>query len=123
MFHTFRMNKLNVGVTDKARGEAYFRDNEKIDQVFQVLRKFVPQHEIAVEKAKGLQEGVSVTAPLRQVNTADRVELGASVTRDDYLFVDKDAASVAPSRGSAGSEGDTVTEDAQHETIASKEAS
>ncbi|KAK3244057.1 hypothetical protein CYMTET_46317 [Cymbomonas tetramitiformis] len=122
MFHTFRMNKLNVGVTDKARGEAYFSDNEKIDKVFQVLRKFVPQ-QIAVEKAKGLQEGVSVTAPLRQVNTADRVEFGPSVTRDDYLFVDKDAASVAPSRGGAGSEGDTVTEDAPPETIASKGAS
>eukprot|EP00854_Cymbomonas_tetramitiformis_P019274 gene19274-23043_t len=123
MFHTFRMNKPNVGVTDKARREAYFRDNEKIDQVYQVLGKFVPQ-QIAVGKAKGLhEEGVSVRAPLRQVNIADRVELGASVTRDDCLFVDKDAASVAPSRGGAGSEGDMATEDKPHETLASKGAS
>ena len=56
--HIFRMNRLNQGSTDKARGAAHFKTEEGSDIVYECARIFFPKL-IKLHKHYGLENGTA----------------------------------------------------------------
>ncbi|KAK3233752.1 hypothetical protein CYMTET_55968 [Cymbomonas tetramitiformis] len=88
--HIFRMNRLNQGSTDTARGAAHFKTEEGSDIVYECARIFFPKL-IKLHKHYGLENGVSLPPIVRQLTAKDLQGDNFSsphYTQDDYVFVD-----------------------------------